>query len=383
MTGRRGYATVKRGRRPDHEMLRKMGTLAQLEQLTRATYRGIPRVPDLAPIFDWRVCGCDYSTPIVDGKRVTQADDPAYQWSEEASDTLKSLAVEVRRLVLLYGLGYFHAKDAFRSFPGFPDATIWGAGTWIPAPGGAGVQLAGGPLEIVREMKPPHDAKFYGPQLATMTTMRLAGRDVGTWSSCCLLSGRISAELRAVAGGVAIHPEDVYGLAAPGAAPAVSGTRYDPGTIPTAPTAGPTGDTDLMSDGHPMGAARSSTPRARAAAAALLADLDAETVYGYVANPATAGLDQRAAADAVRKLAAWATDWGVNAAWPWRMVVDAGRYYVRDQRGRWAEVVRLSAGVDVVGVLKALNPRIVTAGSVPACQAMLAGRAPATEGAKP
>jgi len=146
MTGR-GYGSVTRGRRPDHVVIRARSTLAQLEAATRASYRGIPVVPAGAPIWDWRVCGCDYAAPIVNGKRVRQADDPMFAWGEEESRTgrLKSLAEEVRRLVLLYGLGYFHAKDAFRMFPGHPDCTIWGAGLWT-----AGVQVGAGPRRIVR-----------------------------------------------------------------------------------------------------------------------------------------------------------------------------------------------------------------------------------------
>lgn len=385
MTARRGYAAAiaTRGRRPAHECLRATHPLARLERLTRATYRGIPHVPDPAPIYDWRVCGCDWTDPLVNGRPVRQADNPRYQWSEEEADGKHSLAAEVRRLTLLYGLGYFHAKDAFRSFPGFPDATIWGAGVWLPpaARGERAIQLTGHTLGIVRELKPPTDTKFYGPQLATMTTMRHAGRDVGTWGSCCLLSGRISAELRQVAGGAPLHPQDHHGANAPDGRPAVSGTRYEAGTIPTEPDND--SDSDLMGDGNPMGAPSPATPRraTRPGAAAVLADLAASLVMGYVGNPQAPGLDQRAAADAVRQLARWASDWGVNVVWPWRMVVTADRYYVLNQARGWSEVSRLAGGTDVVALLERLDPRRVTAGNVADCQSLLApARLPATQG---
>src|ERR1700754_1461538 len=59
---------------------------------------------------------------------------------------------------------------------------------------------------------------LYVPQWAHLTSMRAAGLDVGVWRPCCLLSGRISAELAAIAG---VDPADEY--AVPGARPAVSG----------------------------------------------------------------------------------------------------------------------------------------------------------------
>jgi hypothetical protein len=201
------FTRVKRGTRPNHARLGPMATLGQLEAATRAEYRGIPAVPADAPVWDWRVCGCDYVTPLAGGKPVRQAGNPAYQWTEEPNRSgLPVLAREVRDLVVtVFQVGYFHAKDAFRSFPGFPDCMIW-------SPGG----------RLVRELK-GMTTDFYGQQLATLTTMRLAGDDVGVWRSCCLLSGRVYAELAAVTGTAAPSR-----WAVPGGRPAVSG-RADPG----------------------------------------------------------------------------------------------------------------------------------------------------------
>lgn len=379
MTGRsgRGLASVTKGKRPDHPTIRATSTLWQLEQATRQPYPGVCPVPAAGPIFDWRVCGCDWSDPIVDGRRVLQADNPRYQWSEETAQGLKSLAREVRRLVLLYGGGYFHAKDAFRSFPGYPDAHIHAPGVWTPER--EKCQFVTRPREIVREIKPPAGWKFYGPQLATMTTMRLAGKDVGTWSSCCLLSGRISAEIREVTGAQDIHPEDVYGLDAPGGRPAVSGpVAYFPGTIPHDPPAA-----NPMSDGSPMGAPAPARLRGGPSAAGSLDGVDGEYCDGYVVNPV--GMSDPAAGRAVGRLNAWATGWGVDAGWPLKIVITSALYLVRERSGAWKEVVRLPAStVNVVELVESLNPRRVAASSVPACQALLSpGRRPATPGGTP
>lgn len=386
----RGYASVTKGTRPDHPIIRASSTLAQLEAATRMPYRGIPTVPAGAPIYDWRVCNCDWVDPMVDGRTVRQADNPRFEWSEEESKTLKSLAAEVKRLVLLYGEGYFHAKDAFRSFPGFPDGTIWAPGTWRD---GRSVHSGG---RIIREIKPPHDWKFYGPQLATMTTMRLAGDDVGTWSSCCLLSGRISAELRQLAGIDRPDPRDLYGLQTPAGRPAISGPAYPPGTIPPDPPA-----TDPMGDGVPMGApARPRSTRAAAAAAAevLGGELAGAAVRARVVDdtPATgyvlpASLTE-AEAKVVGRLRSWAVDWGVSPAdliHPLRLVVTDTRYFlqVRDRPAgfRWHEMSRMEGAlVPVVNLALMLNPRVVAVTGVEACKRAISApggtRPPATQG---
>lgn len=366
MTGGRGLSSVQRGARPDHPLIRATSTLAQLEALTRAEYRGVPRVPAGAPVFDWRVCGCDYVTPLVDGRPVLQAENPAYDWSEEANRTRRPvLSEEVRRLVLLYGLGYFHARDAFRSFPGFPDCTIWTSGHWLD-----GINVTVGPGRLVRELKPMADTKFYGQQLASMTSMRLAGDDVGTWKPCCLLSGRISAELMALAGVTEANPRDQH--ARPGAWPAVSGTRYDPGAIAADPPARPVVRAPRKAAALAAGAA---------AAAALVDDLDAAGIAaGYVLN--TVGTVDELQARAIGRLRAWAVDWGVDRVdlvWPWRLVVTDNRYWlqVRDRAAgkngrRWFEIVRLPGSpVPVVELVESLNPRRVSATGAQKCMSLI------------
>jgi hypothetical protein len=362
------FSKVKRGRRPSHDSFGPAATLAQLEASTRAVYRGIPVVPAGAPIWDWRVCGCDYATPTVDGKPVRQADDPAYaEWSEQPAEGRTPLARVVRELVLVYGLGYFDAKDAFRGFPGWPDVTIWSAGRWV-----AGVQIGAYPRRLVRELK-GMTTQIYAQQLATLTTLRLAGDDVGVWKPCCLLSGRISAELMALAGVIEPHSDDRYAVLC--ARTAESGRLLLPGTVPADPPPAPK-------------AARVSRKKAAAPAPAadLLADLVTGGATGYVLNPG--GTVDELTAKTLGRLRAWAVDYGVERAdlmWPWRLIVTDTRYYLQVRAGagrRWHEVSRLPASpTNVVDLVESLNPRRLHVADVATCMRLItSGPAPATRG---
>lgn len=370
----RTFSKAKRGVRVTHPSIGEAATLAQLEALTRAEYRGVPRIPAGAPIWDWRVCGCDYVPPLVGGKPVRQADDPAYaEWSENSAEGRTSLDGIVRKLVLAYELGGFSERDAYRSYAGWPDWTIWGSGLWV-----AGVQVGAAPRRLVRELKGMTKAKMYGQQLATLTTMRLAGDDVGVWKPCCLLCGRISAELMALAGVTEPHREDDY--ARPGGRPGESGRLVLPGSVPADPPPAP-------------------KPARKTAAAPAPATVSVlEDAIGYVFNPV--GTIDELTAKTVGRLRAWAVDHGVirtDLVWPWRLVVTDTRYYllVRAPREksnpapgagwRWHEITRLAdSPTNVVGLVESLNPRRVAASDVSTCMRLIApGPRPAMQGAKP
>lgn len=154
----------------------------------------------------WNVCGCSYRPPEVDGRKVPQRLDPVWEFTEDPPPDRRQTRPALRKIVQrmlwggkqgkiilppLYPVGGFHSGDPRYEKPGFPDLILWPSAR-----------------PMVRELKRMGKV----PELAQathMTSMHVAGWDVGLWRPCCLLSGRISAEL-ARAAGTDLHPHDEY-----------------------------------------------------------------------------------------------------------------------------------------------------------------------------
>lgn len=141
---------------------------------------------------DWETHDCGY-IPKTDrgGKPLPKSGpnaEPAWQWTEEQSPNRRRgelclrAAVQTRALDL-YRIGYRHSKIELLSEGGWPDDTYWG-------PGGL----------IIRELKAMRPDWKPGQKQHLLSLREAKGVDVGVWFPCCLLGGRIDAEMAAVAG---------------------------------------------------------------------------------------------------------------------------------------------------------------------------------------
>lgn len=142
------------------------------------------------PENGWAVHDCSYA-PLLTNGRLVKKNDPAWQMAEKRLRDYYCLTERVRfraakppnhKLWPGYELGFFHSHDSRREYPGYPDCHMWGDEG-----------------DLIRELKRMGEAPK-PDQVATLTRMRKAGRDVGVWWPCCWYSGRIDRELAVIAG---------------------------------------------------------------------------------------------------------------------------------------------------------------------------------------
>lgn len=169
------------------------------------------------PDNGWAAHDCGYA-PLLTAGRLVKANDPAWQMREKRNRDYGCLTELVRMRAALrpdhkrypgYELGFFHSHKSLREYPGYPDFHIWG-------------DLG----DLIREAKVMGEAPKPA-QVATLTRMRRAGRDVGVWWPCCWYSGRIDRELAAIAGRSPIGQHT-----APGLPPQPGQPGYQPWTPP-------------------------------------------------------------------------------------------------------------------------------------------------------
>jgi hypothetical protein len=136
--------------------------------------------------IDWRACDCGYQRPTRNGKPVTQAQDPAWQWTEEQGRSGKPcLRKAVKEMALrAYKIGYRHNTIELHNEGGFPDDMYWGPH---------------GPKLIIRELKAMRPDWKPG-QKQHLLSLQEVGQNVAVWFPCCLLSGLIDMEMAELAG---------------------------------------------------------------------------------------------------------------------------------------------------------------------------------------
>lgn len=333
----------------------------------------LPRVPT-APLpagvlpDPWDTCGCNYEPPQVNGKRVPQRLDPAWQWTEEPSHRGNNIQTALRPQIQLllwgndrlgieacYPITGFHSGDPRFDPPGMADLLLWPIGHPSAA------------REIKKMGRSPELH-----QAITLTAMARAGCDVGIWRPCCLLSGHISRQLSAWSG-VPLHRNDPFARLGP--AQPLTGLAAARKLAVTA------------------GAGAGPAPAAPVACAEVLGAVDDQDATGYVISPA--GTVDEQTAITLARMRHWAVLHGVrriDLMWPWRMVVTAQDIHlqVRDQAvTRWHRIglprdLPLPAGVDnIIALVESLNPRTVAVRGVEKCKATIAGPARQPQGVRP
>jgi hypothetical protein len=131
--------------------------------------------PTLAPLLAegpenaWAVHDCGYAPALTNGRLIKKYD-PAHLMAEKRNRDYYCLTERVRFRAHSgpehkrwpgYELGFFHSNLSRREYPGYPDCDIWG-------------DVGSLTRELKRMGEVPRPE-----QVATLTRMRKAGRDVG------------------------------------------------------------------------------------------------------------------------------------------------------------------------------------------------------------